>query len=309
MHRDASHPHTDRTDGSDRTADLRTSDPDRDLAAHVLGLLGRLDPAMVVALGPASRPGARPDEDLAVRPLVADPRCGGAGLFGVTVPAGTRLVGATFVGRTAAALDAAARRRVDVLVTRRGSVLSQVHGRDGTPVATPGPAGGVVVDALHRLLDLPCPGPTPSLTDLVVALWLQDLLALCTEGDVPSWSRAVARLPCPPASGAVPPSDEAVAQSLCSPAPGVSWDRLRRAAATGRMAAPELSAAEAEWMDATFFARWVMESFAPPDVALVALHRAGAATLAARLGAVLDRVRAPRPGGCDPGGDRRGKLR
>lgn len=259
--------------------------PDDPAATRALHLLRRLEPSMVLALadGTDAASAAR------IRPLPPDPRCGGAGLFTMTAPATTTVVGTSFLGRSTPA-GTGSHCRVDVVVSRTGTVLSRVHHEDGTIVPTPGPAGGVVVDSLHRMLGLGCPGGTPPLTDLVAAIWLHEVLGLWAGGRPPWWAEVVAVHPDPPASRAVPPSEEALAESIAHLARSASWDGLHRAAVSGRMTAPELTPAEAAWMDTTFFSRWMMESFRPAGRVLETLRQRGADRVADRIAGVLARL-------------------
>jgi hypothetical protein len=151
-------------------------------ADAVMDLLGNLDPyLLVVVLSGGTEPA-----DLAVRPIPADPRCGGAGLFGLTAPAGSLLVGASFPARHD---DTHA--LVDILVTRTGTVRSRLREQDAAPEDLPTPAGGVIVDALHRLLGLPAPGEPPPLGSLYMGLWLHQLLPLALDGRRLTWAAAV----------------------------------------------------------------------------------------------------------------------
>jgi hypothetical protein len=276
-----------------------------DLAVAALGLLGHLDPGVLLALTPV--PGG--EVDVSVRAVAADHRCGGAGLFGITAPHGAAVAGCSFHARTDDDVDDHPHddrddeghgpdRRLDVLVAHDGRVLSQVHDPDGTVTALAGPAAGVVVDALHRVLGLPSPGAPPPLETLVGALWIGDLLARVgpDPGDGPTWADAVRLHPCSVGPSVVLPSPEALAASTRTLVAEVSWERLRRAAASGRGAVPDLSPDEADWMDDTFFARWVLESFPPPGVSVALLEAVGAAGAAAGVRSVLERL------GVDVGG-------
>jgi len=281
---------------------------DRADGAHdILDLLGHLDPGVLLAL----LPGPNDDDEIAVRELPHDPRCGGAGLFGLMAPPGSPLVATSFRGR-AAPMDPLSTRptrpaesadspgsadspdrehqRVDVVVTRAGQVLSRIHLGDGSTIDPEGPAGGVVIDALHRVLGLPCPGDPPPLTDLLATLWLQELLALASVHPALTWGDAVSLHPDPGTVGRVLPSAEALASATLDFLGDVTWERLRLAAAGGRTMVPELSPHEAAWMDDTLFARWLVESFPPPEVALAVLRDGGAHEAADGVRSVLDRI-------------------
>jgi len=266
-----------------------------------LGILADLVPGSVVALHLDHH--GRPILD--GRDLPGDGRCGGAGLFTLVAPPGSLLVGVTFVG-TPSTGDPT---RIDVVVSAAGTVGAQVH-RDGGVEEVAAPAGGVVVDALHRMLGLATPGPTPPLTDLVVGMWLHQVLTCCTGDRVPTWSdvawaavepttrvergtslRDSTELTRPTGcGGGIPPSEEAIAAEMVELADGASWDDLRRAAAIGRMRAPQLDPEEADWMDATMFARWMIESFPSPSAVTELLQSVGASDVADRIRSVLRRL-------------------
>ena len=91
----------------------------------------------------------------------------------------------------------------------------------------------------------------------------------------------------------LPPSPETVVTAMQRLADEAAWDDLRRAAAIGRMAAPDLDPDEAAWMDATMFARWMVDSFPSPARALGLLRRSGAHDAADRIEQVLERLDPP----------------
>lgn len=258
----------------------------------VLEVLSRLEPATVITLAPDGH-----DQFLlAVRDLPPDPRCAGAGLFGLEPPAPCTLAAVSFVGSSGAEPGEV---RVDALVTDTGHIRSQVHLPDGVqPVQ--GRAGGVVVDALHRLLGLPCPGPTPPLTAMAEGLWFIEILRRDAAGAGLSWAdvaraqterRSTAGTDTDAGTGTgTPPSPEVVAASIAELADGADWDHLRRAAAIGRMSAPELDPDEAAWMDATMFARWMVESFPSRQQVLDRLERHGPTAASRGVREVLDRI-------------------
>ncbi len=268
--------------------------PDRIEAA--LGLLARLEPASLITL----RPERSGDLVVAVADLPPDPRCAGAGLFCLDAPAPCSLVGLSFTGDPAPP-DGDGPVRVDAVVTTSGQVHSQIHrpGREPSPVT--GAAGGVVVDALHRVLGLPAPGEAPPLIAMVIGLWLHQVLPLTAGGRRPSWAEVAAAHFGPAhgpdagpgigGPGCPPPSEEVVAESMQELADEADWEDLRRAAAIGRMAAPELAPEEAGWMDTTMFARWMVDSFPSPDAVLTRLTDAGAHDVADRVRDVLERLR------------------
>jgi hypothetical protein len=276
----------------------------------VLAIMAGLPAGTLVAIQPDG-----PDHMLlGVRELPSDPRCGGAGLFGIDAPERSVLVGVSFEGTsgpTGTATDVpldppdpaagdAETARVDVVVTADGDVHSRIHDHEQPPPSERRPARGILVDALHRCLGLPAPGDPPPLTELVARMWLHEFLRRWDGDQIPTWADAALAHVDPagddgpvrigaPGRG-LPPSPEALAASMQRLADEADWNDLRRAAAIGRMAAPDLDPHEAGWMDATMFARWMVDSFPPPLRAVGLLRRAGAPEAADRVREVLDRL-------------------
>lgn len=272
---------------------------------HIDGLLtvlGGLDTGSLVIVQP-DRPGHM---TLGVRELPADPRCAGAGLFGLDVPTGCSLIAASFIGRCSSDGDAgtdggaaggSAPTRVDALVTALGDVHARVRHGYEPPQPVVGAPSGVMVDAMHRAIRLPSPGSPPPLTELVGRMWLHRVLGL--PSPAPTWSQAATTHLDPgrsgrPRRGGEPTTDEVV-DSILELADDADWRDLHRAAAIGRMAVPELDPLEADWMDHTMFARWMVESFRSTDVALAMLRSSGADATADRIDEVLSRIAATAP--------------
>lgn len=268
-----------------------TPDPRADASA-ALGIVRGLDPYVLLALTPLD------DEvEVAVRALPGDDRCGAAMLLCLLAPPGATAVAASFVGSAGPHRHRRADgggHRIDVAVDRRGSVTSTLRPLlpDGTPGDDePAPATapeGLVVDALHRTLELPSPGRPPPLTELLTAMWMMCVTTLLLGHERPTWARVAALHPAiDPAPGrtdGVPPSPETLAAATRRlAADGTTWERLRRATVTGRFPAPELTSTEAAWMDHTMYARWYTQSF--PSAGFVAdrLRAADAAEAASRV--------------------------
>lgn len=278
----------------------------------VLAVMAGLPPGTMVAIQPDG-----PRHLLfGVREVPPDPRCGGAGLFCLDAPERSILVGLAFEGTsgpsrppTDVPLDPPERSddgetaRVDVLVTADGQIHSRIHDHEQPPPEERRPARGILIDALHRSLGLPAPGEPPPLTELVARMWLHELLRRWDGHQVPTWADAAHAHEDPGgapwssedrrAARGLPPSPEAIAASMQRLADEADWDDLRRAAAIGRMAAPDLDPEEADWMDATMFARWMVDSFPPPLRAVGLLRRAGATETADRVHEVLERLDPP----------------
>ncbi|MBS1836360.1 MAG: hypothetical protein JST64_01550 [Actinobacteria bacterium] len=258
----------------------------------VLSVMAGLDDRTVVYV----EPGHGAHGTLGLQPLPADPRCSAAGMFGMRAPQGASLVGLCFSGHPASthpgpgctgepllhAIDddrVEAHQRIDVVVTASGSLHARIHQPDGTTAPTVGRPRGVVVDALHRVLSLPVPGPRPTLVALVVGMWMTEVLAATAGPSAPTWTQIAAlherSLGPDRARGAAGLTPQAVAESLRSLTDGATWQGLHHAAAVGRMAAPELEAEEAAWMDTTMFSRWMVDSFPSPEVVLRRLGHIG----------------------------------
>ncbi|MFZ4517018.1 MAG: hypothetical protein ACOYOP_01420 [Microthrixaceae bacterium] len=266
-------------------------------APTALGIVRGLDPYVLLALTPFDE-----EVEVAVRPLPPDDRCGAAMLLGLEAPPGATTVAASFVGSTAErpagqGEHTGQRHRIDVAVDRWGEVASSLRllRADGTPgddepaaAATP---EGLVVDALHRVLDLPSPGDPPALTELVTAMWTMCMTSHLLGAAAPTWAEVAALHPAGDesvgdglpdgADTAVPPSPEALAAATRRlTADGTTWERLRRATVIGRFPAPELSPEEAAWMDHTMYGRWYVQSYPSAEFVAGRLRSCGATAAA-----------------------------
>lgn len=266
-------------------------------APTALGIVRELDPFVLIALAPRGE-----EVEVSVRALPADDRCGAAMLLGLDAPPGATTVAASFVGSASDRHTGHGKRtghghRIDVAVDRGGRIASTLRPlrADGTPgedepaaAATP---EGLVVDALHRVLDLPSPGAPPALTELVTAMWSMCLTSHLPAEAAPTWAEVAALHPAgdeavgdglPSGDGAaVPPSPEALAAATRRlTADGTTWERLRRATAIGRFPAPELSPEEAAWMDHTMYARWYVQSYPSAEFVAARLRSCGATAAA-----------------------------
>ena len=130
---------------------------------------------------------------------------------------------------------------------------------------------GLLADLAARILGLPTrPEATPP-TELVVRVWLQNLLDAAadpaTRATVSTWCGAVDAHPAwrvapadRPRTGRHP--DDVVAVTLAL-GRVLTWERMRCLAAGRRIVVPGLSASDAAWMDAPFFARWTLDVHRP----------------------------------------------
>ena len=209
--------------------------------------------------------------DVAATLIPHDPRCVAAGLFGFTAPdhwAGAAVVcgGAPrpLDDNLAPGPDDAPREAVAVMVVdRAGHVASSVRMDDGDPY-DPGPPSGLLVDALHRTLGLPAPGPHPPPAAMVLSVWVDRLVTLAVGGHVPTWTEAALVHPGVPGHGGVAASAETVAHATTEVLEGQGWSEVRSRCAAGGYRAADLSRTEAAWMDDTLFARWMLS--AVPDL-------------------------------------------
>ena len=249
-----------------------------------------------------------------VAPFPEDSRTPGAGLFGMYLPDSWQAVGILLSGRAThpetqevLSIDA----RVRVVVTRSGETCTQLF-IDGNMLTEPlgntlseqplpestedpiHPAQGLLTDCLPRMLGLPSLGVAPCLGDLVVGLWLNDLLHRAMSLDDLDWDSAVALHPGEPGEpglGPVAPSIETITEATFRAAGQLNWERMRQRAAIGEFQATALAPEEAEWMDATMFGRWVTSAIPDPDAVLRTLRRLGADQISENITQVLHSIR------------------
>ncbi|MEX0768398.1 MAG: hypothetical protein WD029_08000 [Microthrixaceae bacterium] len=246
-------------------------------------------------------------------PLPEDSRTPAAGLFGITLPESWKAVG-TILGGSATRSGTkellSADAQVRVVVTRSGETCTQLF-IDGNMLTPPPrgssvepwiadfapqdlqPAHGIVTDCLHRMLGLPTPGGTPSLEELVVGLWLNQVTQAAMNIEGLTWEQAVALHPGEPAdlneSGqlSVTPSLETITEATFRAAEELDWGRMRRRAIRGEFQATALDPEEAEWMDTTMFARWVAGSIPDSETLIRTVERLGAKQVSENISAVL----------------------
>ncbi len=240
----------------------------RSIVDGLLGLTAALEPFTLLAA--LAGPNGHPDDGrVALRSLRPDPRCAAASLFGVLAPPGTLAVAVGVLG-TARPLGTAVtdpvtagpigtQLRIDVVVHRDGTVRHRTRGTDGSNesvVDDEVPCSGLLVDALHLALGMPSPGACPPVTGLALGLWSSRLLHV-PDGTIRTWRDAVALLPAPTTG---PPTPAAVAGACRRFDRERGWAGLRADIAAGRTEVPDLSPAEAEWLDTTAFARWCVQT-------------------------------------------------
>jgi hypothetical protein len=223
--------------------------------------------------------------DVAATLVPEDPRCVAAGLFGFTAPdhwAGAAVLcgGAARPVDDPGPDDDTSREAVAVVVVDRdGQIASSVCIDDGDPY-DPGPPSGLLVDALHRVLGLPSPGPVPPPAAMVLSVWVDRLVTLATGGHVPTWPDAVLVHPGVPGHGNVAASAETVAHASTEVLEGQGWSEVRARCTSGGYEGADLSRHEARWMDDTMFARWMLSAVPDLRPACHLLRALGAADVA-----------------------------
>ncbi len=260
---------------------------DRDDPCTLLGLLEDFPEPVVVGFRPTRR-----RVELHVAPLPPDARTGAAGLFGLTADPGWSAVGVAFAGRarqlrSGTLLDD--RSSAAVVVTRSGRCASWVRSGDDPTGGerVEGGAGGIVVDALHRILGLPSPGEPPSPALLAATVWAHEILELLLIDGSVGWDDALTLHPGEPGAGPVGPSDEMLLEATRRFAADFDWAAMHARAASGAVPVHELTTREAAWMDATMFARWVIGSLPDPFAVVDALRGHQCHEVAGRLEALL----------------------
>ena len=182
------------------------------------------------------------------------------------------------------------RARMGHFVDRSGAVTAYVRLQDGPDRVCEEPSIGRVDDICRRALGLPTPPPTSRVELLWACHWLERVLMAAAEHptEVATWPRvavhhaAVARSTEPDRSapGSV---DELVVAGrwLAEQWP---WEALRAQAARGERRFEAVTAAQARWMDAGMFSRWLLMDLTP----LAHLREAAAEALPAELAASMD---------------------
>jgi len=149
---------------------------------------------------------------------------------------------------------------------------------------------------MHRMLGLAAPGDAPFLEELVVGLWLNQVMQAAMNTESLTWEQAVALHPGEPAelseSGliSVTPSLETITEATFRAAEQLDWDRMRLRAMQGEFHATALTPEEAEWMDTTMFARWVAGSIPEAETLIRTLGRLGAEQISENIASVLQSV-------------------
>ena len=194
-------------------------------------------------------------------------------LFGIVVQ---RSVNA--VGICAPAMVTTAEQKPE---TGTDHVVIHVVNRHGTSVTTlttgsdsrrfgpnTDPQTGRVPDTCRRVLGLPTCPPTDSMTDFVLAAWLEVIARHALDRPGLEWSDITGLHPathCVPA----PITPTALAKATLDLGTSLDWDRFRRVIAkVGGFPFGDNAIEIAAWMDDGMFSRWAMDSIPTCNEAL-----------------------------------------
>jgi len=139
------------------------------------------------------------------------------------------------------------------------TVLSHA-GRTRTFGPTSEPQRGRVPDACRRILGLATSPPTDSMTDFVIAAWLEVIARHAVQTPELSWVDIVTLHPaCNSMNESLTPAT--VAHATQGLGQALDWERFRKVIATvGGFPFGEAAKETAAWMDAGMFSRWAMDS-------------------------------------------------
>jgi len=122
------------------------------------------------------------------------------------------------------------------------------------------PQQGRVPDACRRILGLTTAPPTDSMTDFVIAAWLEVISRVALQHPEITWSDIVALHPaCSSIGEAATPTE--IAQATQTLGHSLDWERFRRViSAVGGFPFGDSGKKTAAWMDTGMFSRWAMDS-------------------------------------------------
>ncbi|CAB4598504.1 unannotated protein [freshwater metagenome] len=148
------------------------------------------------------------------------------------------------------------------IVHRSGTALTVLseQGSVRTFGPTTEPQHGRVPDACRRILGLPTAPPTDSMTDFVIAAWLEIIARVALQTPELSWHDIVALHPAG-SSVVEPTTPTAIAHATKDLGRSLQWERFRKVIATvGGFPFGDSAMETAAWMDAGMFSRWAMDS-------------------------------------------------
>ena len=148
------------------------------------------------------------------------------------------------------------------IVHRNGIALTALSQMESVRTFGPTtePQHGRVPDACRRILGLTTAPPTDSMTDFVIAAWLEVISRVALQDPEITWSDIVALHP---ACNAIsePALPTAIAQATRDLGHSLDWERFRRViTAVGGFPFGDSGKKTAAWMDTGMFSRWAMDS-------------------------------------------------
>ncbi|MCX6505839.1 MAG: hypothetical protein NTU96_02015 [Actinobacteria bacterium] len=148
------------------------------------------------------------------------------------------------------------------IVHRSGNALTALSQLESVRTFGPTtePQHGRVPDACRRILGLATAPPTHSMTDFVIAAWLEVISRVALQHPGITWSDIVALHPaCNSIDEAATPT--AIAQATQALGHSLDWERFRRViTAVGGFPFGDSGKKTAAWMDTGMFSRWAMDS-------------------------------------------------
>lgn len=236
--------------------------------------------------------------------LPFDQRSPAAGLFGLRASRSWYAVGVTLEGvaRMLEPADAIGDVSTGLVVTRDGQIGSFISragaGEDVAEDEIVGTDGvhpdGLVVDAMHRMLGLPSPGDPPDPSEMVMSLWLDDILTVLAVERRIDWAQMVRIHPVVHGQTAeetlIPPSDEMLVEATARSREYVDWGRVHRRASRSEASTAGLTPEEVRWMDPTMFARWSLSLLPGVPAVVRALSDLGCHYEADRLSSLSERL-------------------
>jgi hypothetical protein len=148
------------------------------------------------------------------------------------------------------------------IVHRSGNALTALSQLESVRTFGPTtePQHGRVPDACRRILGLATAPPTDSMTDFVIAAWLEVISRVALQHPGITWSDIVALHPaCNSIDEAATPT--AIAQATQALGHSLDWERFRRViTAVGGFPFGDSGKKTAAWMDTGMFSRWAMDS-------------------------------------------------
>lgn len=154
---------------------------------------------------------------------------------------------------------------------------------------------GLVVDALHRVLGLPSPGEPPDPAEMIMSIWMDDVLTILRADHRITWAQMVRIHPAVATHtrgpSGIPPSDESIVEAITRSRAHIDWKRVHHRAVVSRESTAHLRPKEVGWMDPTMFARWSLSLLPDAPTAAVMLSGFGCDYEADRLLTLDEQVR------------------